>query len=322
MIPILLSLVFGAGVYLAYDGLTRPAPTADDAARAAAHGAVAARALGRLRATEALQEFLLRAGLQGVTPRDFVGFATGTGLACAVLAQLLLGWVVVSLLAGLLGTGLPLAYYVHRHDRRRAAVQGALADAIAQLRDSIRAGLSVQEALIGLAQHGPAALRADFATLARDSRLLGFEAAMARMRERLADPVFDVVAVSLTLNDALGGRNVGAVLDRLAHATRVQLRMQQEIRAYQVRNVWAARIVAAVPVVVLVAVRGVNPRYLAVFDGWWGQLLLAGCGASIALGYAAMLWLTRLPGERRVLGPAGHAGSAGSAGYVGQGVVV
>jgi hypothetical protein len=45
---------------------------------------------------------------------------------------------------------------VYRHDRRRAALQAALADAIAQLRDAIRSGLSVQEAFVALARSGPA----------------------------------------------------------------------------------------------------------------------------------------------------------------------
>ena len=53
----------------------------------------------------------------------------------------------------------PYVYYVRRHDRRRAAVQDALVEAIEQLRDAIRTGLSVQEALAGLARSGPSALR-------------------------------------------------------------------------------------------------------------------------------------------------------------------
>ncbi len=137
----------------------------------------------------------------------------------------------------------------------------------------------------------------------REIRLSGFEPALSAMRERLADPVFDVVAATLLLNDRLGGRNVSQVLDRLAQATRAELRVQQELRAYQARNVLSARVVAAVPLVVLAAIRQVNPGYLAIFDDWWGQLLLAGSLMSVAIGYAGMIWMTRLPGERRVLKP-------------------
>jgi tight adherence protein B len=208
---------------------------------------------------------------------------------------------VVSLLAAGLGATAPFAYYVHRHDTRRAIVQRALADATGQLRDAIRTGLSVQEALVGIARSGPEALRPELATLVREIRLLGFEPALAATRERFADPVFDVVAASLLLNDRLGGRNVSQVLDRLAHATRAQLRVQEELRAYQARTVLSARVIAAVPLVVLIGIRNVNPRYLAMFNDWSGQILLAACVASVAFGYAAMLWIARLPGEPRVL---------------------
>jgi tight adherence protein B len=284
MIPLLLSVAFGGGIYLLYDGLTRPRP--------------AAKQSRRLRRVE---EFLTQAGLHEVRPRDFVIFSLGTAFASGLVAQLLLGWFVVSLLVVGLGLIGPLLYYRHRRDRRRGMLQDALIEATGQLRDSIRTGLSVQNALLGLAHSGPEALRPEFVRLAREIRLLGFEPAMTAMRERLADPVCDVVTASLLLNDRLGGRNVSQVLDRLAQATRAELRVQQELRAYQAKNVLSAQIVAAVPLVVLIAIRAVNPSYLSLFDGALGQILLAGCVSSVAIGYAGMLWITRLPGEQRVL---------------------
>ena len=228
MIPLLLSLAFGLGVGLLYDGLTRPQlPDPEEP---------------RLRR---VQEFLIQTGLREVTPRDFLLFSIGTGIAFGLLAQIILAWPLVSVLVAGLGLGAPLAYYVHRHARRRASLQDALVDAIAQLRDMIRSGLSVPEALTALAHHGPHVLRPEFATLAREMRLIGFEASLIAMRERLADPIFDVVAASLLLNDRLGGRNVSQILDSLAQATRAQIRVQQELRAYQERNVLSARVVAA-----------------------------------------------------------------------------
>ncbi|MDQ3810851.1 MAG: type II secretion system F family protein, partial [Chloroflexota bacterium] len=195
----------------------------------------------------------------------------------------------------------PFAYYIRRHDRRRALVQEGLVEAIEQLRDSIRTGLSVSEALAGLARTGPEVLRADFAMLGREARLLGFEGALTAMRDRLADPLFDVVAAALAVNDRLGGRQVSQVLDRLAEATRAQLRVEREARAQQGRTVLSARIVAAAPLLALVGLRATNPRYLSIFDSVWGQMVLLGCAASVVLGYLAMLYLTRLPAQRRVL---------------------
>ena len=283
MIPLVLSLALAGGVYLCYEGCVRPLPPIERAGGNAA------------------QEFLVRAGLHDITARDFVLFSVIAGVVAALVAQLCMGWQVISGLCGLAGLLAPYAYYVRRHDRRRAAIQDALVEAIEQLRDAIRTGLSVQEALTGLARTGPDVLRSEFATLGRDARLLGFESALLAMRNRLADPVYDVVACALAINDRLGGRLVSQVLDRLADATRAQLRIQQEVRAHQARTVLSARIVAAAPFVALVGLRATNPRYLSVFDSVFGQMILIGCALSIALGYAAMLYLTRLPGQRRVL---------------------
>ena len=279
-----MSVALAAGVYLTYDGLARPKERV--------------RGVPQLRA---VREFLVRAGLRDVTPRDFVLFSVAAGALTTLVAQLFLGWSAVSALAGAAGMLAPYVYYMRRHDRRRLAIQEALIEAIEQLRDGIRSGLSVQEALAGLARTGPEALRAEFSTLTREARLLGFDGALGAMRDRLADPVFDVVAAALVINDRLGGRQVSHVLDRLAEATRAQLRIQQEVRAQQGRTVLSARIVAAAPLVALVGLRATNPRYLTIFDSLTGQMVLVGCAVSIALGYMAMLYLTRLPGQRRVL---------------------
>ena len=284
MIPILLSVGLGLAVFFVYDGLTRP-PTPQVETRE------------RTR----LDESLLRAGLPDVKPREFALFSLACGLAAAIVSQILLGWGIVSLLALLFGLAAPLAYYAHRHDSRRAQVQTALVEAIAQLRDAIRSGLSVQEALVGLARVGPEALRPEFVTLVRDMQLDGGEAGLVAMRDRLADPLFDIVAATLILNDRLGGRNVSQVLDELAETTRAQLRVQDELRAHQAQTVLSARVVAVMPLIVLIIIRQMNPRYLAIFNDWSGQVILALCVLSIAIGYGAMLWITRLPAERRIL---------------------
>src|SRR5262249_49194619 len=156
LIPLLLSLALAGGVYLTYDGFARPRRFEPRPVRA-----------------RAAREFLVRAGLHDTTLRDFLVFSVLSGAVAGGVAQLALGWSGVSRLAAAGGLLAPYAYYVRRHDRRRRAIQDALVEAIEQLRDAIRTGLPVQEALAGLAQTGPHVLRSDFATVARDARLVG-----------------------------------------------------------------------------------------------------------------------------------------------------
>ena len=307
-LTLLLALALGLGAMLLYLGLTaRPATArqgedAEDGVEGGWPGSPAMqRALRRATGGRDIETFLVRAGLRGVSPRDFALFSVGSGAACALAAQVFFGWALVTALAFALGLALPVAYYVRRHDRRRAALQVALVDAVAQLRSSMASGLAMQDAFAGLSRTGPDVLRPEFDRLVAEAQLRGLRTALESMKARLADPLFDTVCAALILGDELGGRNIGQVLGQLVDATRGQQRVQEELHAQQARNVFSAGIIAAIPGLLLAAMRALNPRYVAVFDTWTGQLTLAGCACAIVLGYLVMLWTTRLPEDRRVL---------------------
>jgi tight adherence protein B len=282
VIPYVLSVTLGLSVYLVYDGFTNPRP-AEPADR-----------LGRVR------EFLVRAGLPEVQPAGFVAFSLLCGLLLALFAQTFLGWPAVTVLVGLAGLGGPLLYYLRRHNRRRSALQMGLIEAMSQLRDSIRIGVGVQESMVALAETGPEVLRPEFAAVVRHMRSDRFDRALTALRERLADPMVDLFVAALLASEESGARNLSDVLDRLTQAMRGELRTQQEIRAYQARTVAAARIIAAAPLAALIIIRQLWPRYFDAFSGA-GQLWLVAVFSLIALGYGGMLYMTRLPGERRVL---------------------
>ena len=285
--PLVLSLTLGLGVLLIYLSLTsRPGETGKEVRQSAA---------------ARLEEFLRQAGVEGVGTRDFLLLSAGAGAAGAAAAQLALGWPVVSAAAFVVGLALPAWYFRQRGEKRRAAVQAALADAVDVLRAAVRTGMSVEEGLVSLARNGPEVLRPALSDLSRDLRLSGFEEAVRRAQERLADAVFDTVAAALVTSHRVGGRNLSTVLDGLGRSVRQAVQVQREVRAQQAKNVLSARIVAAMPLVLIFAVRGINPSYLDVFSSPVGQGLLALSLLSVAVGYAAMLWATRLSGDERVL---------------------
>jgi tight adherence protein B len=180
-------------------------------------------------------------------------------------------------------------------------MQVALVEMTAQLRAAIQGGLSVQQALVELAQTAPEALRPDLARLVLDLRLNGLVPALGDLRDRLADPLSDQLVAALILNDRVGGRQVGPVLDRLAQATRASLAVVEEAKARQSQAVISARVVALVPAVALVGLRVIAPGFMSVYDEPLGQLVLVACVLWVLVGYAAMRWLGRLPETPRVL---------------------
>lgn len=291
MIPVVLTVAFAVGVLLVYDGLTNPRPLAlktwldrrqDDLARR-------------------ISEFLAGAGLPDVAVHQFVLASVLAGLVVAVVAQIFLGWPVVSLVGFGLGLALPFGYYAHRRDRRRALIQAELADALDQLTAAVRAGLSMSEAFVGLASHGPVGLRSEWEALARDQRLLGLGPALAALRARLADPTVDVATLALGLAEQTGGRNVTTVLDRVSQTVRARVRLQAAVRAEQARHRLTAQIIAGLPLVLLLLVRTIDPEYLAIYNTLLGQLVVGAAVLLDGVGYLLMLWLGRLPSEPRAL---------------------
>ena len=287
MIPLLLVGLFAVGIWLAHEAWTTPVNDESEQARS------------RWRL---LQEFLHQAGLHDVTPRDFVLFSLIGGALVGTTAQLVMGWPLVSVVAGLFGAGLPYLWYATRHESRRARVQAELADATDLLRDSIRAGGDVSQGMAALGEYGPPLLRPEFACvvqlMAHGSTLRG---ALITMRERLADPIFDTCVATLLLNENLGSGQLGLVLAELAEAVRDELRVRAEQRSRQLQMVWSARVIAVLPIVVLAAIRTVSPHYLDVFNSTTGQLVLGACALSMVAGYVVMRWTSRLPIDERVL---------------------
>ena len=274
------------GIWVAHDGLVRPI-------RAAPRHAS--------RTLERLQDVLVQAGLERATLTSVLLLCLAAGLLAGLLSHLLTGWPLMDLAAGVGAAVVPLAWLRGRHARQRAAIQRALPEALDQLRDALASGLSMDRALHGLAEQGPQALRPYFARFRTEVGHLKFDTAVERLRDRLADPVFDLVASALLLYNEVGGVRFRACLDQLAASLRADLSSRDRVQAARARTMYSARILAAVPVVLLLLLRWWSPSAARAFDGPVGQLLLGGCALAIAAGYLGMLWLARLPSDDRVL---------------------
>jgi Flp pilus assembly protein TadB len=249
----------------------------------------------------------------GVAPGRLPAFVAGvvTGLLGGVGVWLLAGWPVLTLAAGIGGFLLPRAWFSRGDARAQAARSEAVAELAASLRDAVRGGLGVTEALGGLAAWGPPALRSELGELAAEASVLGLPDALGNFARRLGDPLVDLLATTLALNHRLGGRNLAEVLDDLASAIRAEAQTLREMRARQAQQRLSARLVAAAPFAVLVLIRQTNPDYLAPFGSALGQGVLAMAVLLVVAGYAAMVALARPPAGTRLLPPGAAAATPG-----------
>ena len=143
--------------------------------------------------------------------------------------------------------------------------------------------------------------REPFALFGRDYQSTGrFDVALDRLKQRLADPTGDRVVEALRIARDVGGGDLGRMLRALSGFLREEGRTRGELEARQSWTVNAARLAVAAPWVVLAAM-SLQPEVVARYATGAGALVLVGGAVVCVVAYRLMLWLGRLPEERRVL---------------------
>jgi len=146
------------------------------------------RAAGPRRWAGRFQDWATQAGVRGVRLWHVVAVCGGAGAAVGVAVTGLTRSVWLGLaFAGLAGW-LPLGALRARRRRRLRELREVWPDAIDNLASGVRAGMSLPEAVAGLAARGPLTLRAPFARFADDYHANGrFGAALDRLTWRVWD---------------------------------------------------------------------------------------------------------------------------------------
>lgn len=257
----------------------------------------------RLKASwsERTQDLLVQAGAPSVSPLSLLLTAAGLGTLTFLGGLGVTGSPPISLCFAIIAAGTPWVLVRARARQRRTALRTVWPEVIDDLASGVRAGLSLPEALMALAQRGPEEVRAEFARFADDYRATGrFADALETLKARLADPVADRIVEALRLTREVGGTDLGRLLRTLSQMLREDLRTRGELEARQSWTVNGARMAVAAPWIVLLMLSTRGAAATA-YNSSTGALVLAvGAGSSV-LAYQLMVRIGRLPEETRVL---------------------
>jgi tight adherence protein B len=244
---------------------------------------------------------LSRAGLEGVSPSGLGVVCLCTGGVVALVVQIISRTPPVAVVFGVIGAYLPVAIVSGRARRRQREFAEVWPEAVDNLASAVRAGLSLPEALSGLAVRGPEPLRPAFDAFALDFQVTGrFGESLDRLKDRLADPVGDRVVEGLRIAREVGGGELGRLLRNLSGYLRDEARTRSELEARQAWAVNGARLAVAAPWVVLLLM-SVQSDVIRRYASPTGSVILV-AGASVCLvAYRAMMRIGRLPVERRIL---------------------
>ena len=251
---------------------------------------------------DGLRGLLARAGLSEVSPRSLAGLCTAAFVVAGLVMTAISGVAAIGLVFGLLSATLPIAVLRGRALRRLREHAELWPDAVDNLASAVRAGLSLPESLVQLGERGPEGLRDPFLQFDRDYQATGrFDESLDLLKARLADPVGDRVIEALRIARDVGGGDLGRMLRALSGFLRDDLRTRSELESRQSWTVNGARLAVVAPWAVLLAMsfqRDVVARYASPA----GAVVLAIGAVFCVVAYRLMLWIGRLPTERRVLG--------------------
>jgi len=160
-------------------------------------------------------------------------------------------------------------------------------------------GLSLPDAVAGLAVSAPATVRPAFAMYARDLHATGrFETSVDRLKEALADPIADRIVEALKMTRQVGGTELTSVLRALASSVRAEAALRGEVEARQswIRGAAVLGVVAPWVILVLLALR---PEGAEAYASAEGIAVICGGAVVSVIAFRLMIRIGRLPEPRR-----------------------
>lgn len=249
-----------------------------------------------------LDRLLEEAGLAQLATWRFIVVAVTTGALLAAGVWLTTSLPALAAVAAVAGAGAPFVWLRSRRSslqRRRRALWPDVCDLLIA---SVRAGMSLPDAVASLADCAPTDVRAPFAGFAQDLAASGhFDSGLTRLKSSLADPVADRIIETVRMARQVGGTELTPVLRALAASVRADTSVRAEIEARQSWTRGAAVLGVASPWVIL-GLLALRPEGSEAYASPEGVVLVL-VGAAVSAGaYRLMLAVGRLPEQRRWFG--------------------
>ncbi|WP_137845128.1 type II secretion system F family protein [Microbacterium sp. 2FI] len=249
-----------------------------------------------------LARLLAGAGLSRIAPGSIVMIAVCAAMVAAAVAWLLTQVGALTLVAAAAGALAPFAWLRARRGKLVRSRRALWPDVCDLLIASVRAGMSLPDAVASLADSAPVELRPAFAAFGRDAAASGhFDSSAARLKNLLADPVADRIIETLRMARQVGGTELTTVLRSLAASVRADAALRAEVESRQSWIHGAAVLGVAAPWVIL-AMLAMRPEGASAYGSPEGvTLILAGAAVSF-VAFRVMLRIGRLPEPRRWIG--------------------
>jgi tight adherence protein B len=242
--------------------------------------------------TARLTRELQRAG-SAAKPGTFM-LALGIGGLSGALAGSFLGAGLFAPLA-LAGLGVPVLWLKRRQQRRVAALQEQLPEALDMLVSAMRAGYSFQRAMKFVGEEMPAPMSTEFLHF-YDEQRLGVEAraGLLALQDRSASADMKLFVTAVLIHRDTGD-NLSEVLSNVADVVRQRVEVHRQVEALTAQSKLSARILVGLPLLVFGAVIAIDRAFIRpMLDEPAGRLMLGYASVSVILGYLILMRIAKV----------------------------
>ncbi len=241
-----------------------------------------------------LDDRLERAGLP-VASGEFVALTAVSALVGGVVAAIFLLNVVFVLVIAALAGLIPNLWLRRAEKKRKSALIEQLADTMAILASSLRAGYSFLQALDTVSKEIGEPSATEFQRVVAEIRLgRPVEDALIAMGERVDSDDLRWAVIAINVQRQVGG-NLAEVLDIVAATVRERAYIRRQVQVLSAEGRISVGILSAIPFFLLIYIAIVNPDYIKpLFTTTPGLILVVGGGLCMGLGIYIMTRMIKI----------------------------
>ncbi len=169
------------------------------------------------------------------------------------------------IVGGAVGFFLPTIYMRRQQGRRLVRFDNQLADMLSLMVNGLRAGYSTMQAMEAVSRELPAPISDEFRRVVQEMQLgIPMDTALDNLVRRIPSKDLDLVVTAINVQREVGG-NLAEILDTISHTIRERVRVKGEIRVLTSQVLMSGRVLAVMPVAVIIGMYFLNRGYMMRF---------------------------------------------------------
>ena len=223
-----------------------------------------------------------------VDPGQIILLDIAAFVVLAGLGFMVGGWFLCTIL-GTLGFFLPMGLVRYYRARRIARFNAQLTDALQQMSNALRAGLTFQQAMEQVGRESPPPLRQEFGLFVKEIKLgVPVDLGLTNMATRVGSEDLELVATSTNIARQLGG-NMAEIFETIAATIRERFRLEGKINSLTSQGKMQGWVVSSLPVAIGLFLNWYRPDLMEpMFEGphWmYGYIILSSIMLLEAIGF-------------------------------------